>query len=320
MAGDIAGLAAATPLTSGSYTLEPDPAEDGVYTHLRFVGSGYVESNLELLDTHVRERIQQKVTGHRRLGLHRRARGREALGERDRRRVDPQGRVGVLDRVRRERGPPRPPTTTPRRVHMSEKARGTTGLPAPGSTSGELDNGEFRNVHVDQGAQLPTEIDGQPVRRRSGTACSSRTTGRRSSRPPAPTRSPPRARRRVADDARQWSRLPVRAQEGDDVGHAGHGRQVLRVRLGRTSRSTRTTRTASASRPTACSSRRAGCCRRPAGRRRHVPMQVPTKLFGTILDLMHGLTSRRCSRPRRPRTCRRTTSARRSRTSRRRSR
>lgn len=28
----------------------------------------------------------------------------------------------------------------------------------------ELENGETRFVHVDQGAQLPTEIDGTPVR------------------------------------------------------------------------------------------------------------------------------------------------------------
>ena len=28
----------------------------------------------------------------------------------------------------------------------------------------ELDNGEFRSVHVDQGAQLPTEVDGQPIK------------------------------------------------------------------------------------------------------------------------------------------------------------
>lgn len=27
----------------------------------------------------------------------------------------------------------------------------------------ELDNGEFRSVHVDQGAQLPTDIDGQKI-------------------------------------------------------------------------------------------------------------------------------------------------------------
>jgi hypothetical protein len=28
----------------------------------------------------------------------------------------------------------------------------------------ELDNGEVRNVHVDQGSQLPTELDGQPIK------------------------------------------------------------------------------------------------------------------------------------------------------------
>lgn len=27
----------------------------------------------------------------------------------------------------------------------------------------ELDSGEIRDVHVDQGAQLPTSIDGQPI-------------------------------------------------------------------------------------------------------------------------------------------------------------
>jgi hypothetical protein len=47
---------------------------------------------------------------------------------------------------------------------MSEKRAATTGLPAPGvDVPVELDNGEFRNVHVDQGAQLPTEIDGTPI-------------------------------------------------------------------------------------------------------------------------------------------------------------
>jgi hypothetical protein len=55
------GLSAATPLTSGSYTLEPDPAEDGVYTHLRFPGSQLYESNLELLDTSYANALQQKV-------------------------------------------------------------------------------------------------------------------------------------------------------------------------------------------------------------------------------------------------------------------
>jgi hypothetical protein len=61
MAGDVAGLSTAAALASGSYTLEPDPAEDGVYTHLRFPGSQLYESNLELLDTSYANALQQKV-------------------------------------------------------------------------------------------------------------------------------------------------------------------------------------------------------------------------------------------------------------------
>jgi hypothetical protein len=48
---------------------------------------------------------------------------------------------------------------------MSEKRavyRGPSGTGV--DVTVELDSGEFRNVHVDQGAQLPTEIDGQPIR------------------------------------------------------------------------------------------------------------------------------------------------------------
>lgn len=61
MAGDTASLGTVTPLAAGGYSLEPDPAEDGVYTHIRFPGSQLFESNLELLDVSYANAIQQKV-------------------------------------------------------------------------------------------------------------------------------------------------------------------------------------------------------------------------------------------------------------------
>lgn len=51
-----------TTLAASEYSLQPKPAEDGVYTHIRLLGSQPVESNLELLDITYSQTLQREVT------------------------------------------------------------------------------------------------------------------------------------------------------------------------------------------------------------------------------------------------------------------
>jgi hypothetical protein len=51
-----------TTLDPSSYSLQPKPSEDGVYTHIRLLGSQMVESNLELLDSSYSTTLQREVT------------------------------------------------------------------------------------------------------------------------------------------------------------------------------------------------------------------------------------------------------------------